>query len=76
MAINRADSFQIDAQPCRKKLMHSSLLMVLQSERIRRQGPGIVRPAAFRFALLSVMITVSSCVKIGRAVYIAVGAGH
>jgi hypothetical protein len=56
--------------------MHSSLLMVLQSERIRRQGPGIVRPAAFRFALLSVMITVSSCVKIGRAVYIAVGAGH
>ena len=28
--------------------MHSSLLMVLRSERILRQGAGIVRPAAFR----------------------------
>jgi hypothetical protein len=26
--------------------------MVLQSERIRRQGPGIVRPAAFRFVFI------------------------
>ena len=32
--------------------MHSSLLMVLQSERILRQGPGIVRPAAFRFVFI------------------------
>ena len=37
--------------------MHSSLLRVLQSERILRQGPGIVRPAAFRFAPMSVMAT-------------------
>jgi len=26
--------------------------MVLQSERTRRQGPGIVRPAAFRFVFI------------------------